>query len=115
MKKLSKSFEFAFFWIIQGAGAGLFSWVQDRGIFLNGPFQFRVVENQEQMLQTDEIIPSQWIKFISNFYYVEQQQDEEMEQDEWHGFSRKNIILGSLAMTCAIVWIYFKMKVTNLK
>ena len=51
-----------------GAGASLFSWKTDRNIFMNGPFEFRVLENppDETNPETDPLllVPPPWRKFI---------------------------------------------------
>jgi len=47
-----------------GAGAGLFSWKDNREVFMNGPLEFRIVET----MPTDprEVLPIQWTKFLDS-------------------------------------------------
>jgi len=46
-----------------GAGAGLFSWKEDREIFLNGPFEFRIMTFTKEDPMEKYLIPA-WIRFI---------------------------------------------------
>jgi len=52
-----------------GAGAGLFSWKNDRELFMNGPFVFKIIEAPCLEL-TDELIPLKWKKQIDQKYGV---------------------------------------------
>eukprot|EP01105_Mastigella_eilhardi_P019438 TRINITY_DN4572_c0_g1_i1.p1 TRINITY_DN4572_c0_g1~~TRINITY_DN4572_c0_g1_i1.p1 ORF type:complete len:197 (-),score=38.97 TRINITY_DN4572_c0_g1_i1:76-666(-) len=50
-----------------GAGAGLFSWHDDRERFMNGPFEFRILEPCDPQKTEEnplEVMPTRWRKFI---------------------------------------------------
>jgi len=46
----------------QGAGAGEFSWSKDRALFMNGPFEFSVLERP--MPDVRKFIHPMWTRFI---------------------------------------------------
>jgi len=65
-----------------GAGAALFSWKDDRELFLNGPFEFRVTEKMPK--DPKDILPIGWIKFLNAKYHpdlLEKNQPKEDEQE----------------------------------
>ena len=61
-----------------GAGAALFSWRENRDLFLNGPFEFRILEHVRE--DTYEIIPLKWQKWINRRYHPERL--EQVSQEE---------------------------------
>jgi D123 len=49
-----------------GAGAGLFSWREHRDVFMNGPFEFRVLRRGPQDTDSPlDVIPPFWQRFIA--------------------------------------------------
>eukprot|EP01111_Echinosteliopsis_oligospora_P012071 TRINITY_DN4101_c0_g3_i1.p1 TRINITY_DN4101_c0_g3~~TRINITY_DN4101_c0_g3_i1.p1 ORF type:complete len:380 (-),score=102.02 TRINITY_DN4101_c0_g3_i1:62-1201(-) len=48
----------------QGAGAGLFSWKTDRNLFMNGPFEARVMDTPASVRDPMEYIPPFWLRYI---------------------------------------------------
>lgn len=45
-----------------GAGPCLFRWKEDRDLFLNGPFEFRIVESEPS--DAIEAVPPKWTRWI---------------------------------------------------
>jgi len=52
-----------------GAGPGLFSWKDDRELFMNGPFVFKIIEAPCVDI-TEVLIPIKWKKQIDQKYGV---------------------------------------------
>jgi len=63
-----------------GAGAGLFSWKDHRELFMNGPFEFRIVESPPE--NAKESIPIQWQKFIDQHFHRNDDDDDDEDDFE---------------------------------
>lgn len=64
-----------------GAGPCLFSWRLDRERFLNGPYEFRIVENAQN--DSFDVIPLKWQKWIKKRYYPELEEENKEENNGW--------------------------------
>jgi hypothetical protein len=78
-----------------GAGAGLFSWrtgaqqyqkvvsncETDRELFLNGPFEFRVLEKLTE--DPLDFLPGYWKNFVSSKIKMEEEDEEEDNSSFW--------------------------------
>jgi len=65
-----------------GAGAALFSWKENRELFLNGPFEFRVVDQLTS--NPKEVMPKTWIRFINDKFHPKSKvtdDDDEVEEN----------------------------------
>jgi len=63
-----------------GAGACLFSWQKDRELFMNGPFTFKIIEEQNPAI-SESMIPIKWKKMI-DAKYITQPPQNQTDQDE---------------------------------
>eukprot|EP01124_Arcella_intermedia_P011292 TRINITY_DN17705_c0_g1_i2.p1 TRINITY_DN17705_c0_g1~~TRINITY_DN17705_c0_g1_i2.p1 ORF type:complete len:226 (+),score=50.84 TRINITY_DN17705_c0_g1_i2:462-1139(+) len=63
-----------------GAGACMFAWRTDRELFMNGPFTFRVIEEQNPEI-SKEIIPIKWKKMIDAKYAPKEQAQQEPDNE----------------------------------
>jgi len=63
-----------------GAGACLFSWEKDRELFMNGPFTFKIIEEEHPEI-SKSIIPIKWKKMIDAKYGPKEETQEEQPED----------------------------------
>ena len=60
-------FSFSIFFFLSGAGACLFRWGTDRETFMNGPYTFRVVTEENKRPDPVAVLPGYYYYFC--FYF----------------------------------------------
>jgi len=63
-----------------GAGAGLFSWKDNRELFMHGPLEMRVLETLTE--NPKDVLLPQWIRFIAKKYSKQEVREEDDDEED---------------------------------